>query len=91
MGAANSVEYRLMGALFSSPSIPATPAIPPAPPAATPPTMANPAVSMAGNNQRAMAAAAAGAAMGGTVTNVGGPGGLTGANQPTTAARSLLG
>ena len=79
-----------MGALFGG-GAPSAPVIPPAPPAATPPTMANPAVSMAGNNQRAMAAAAVGAGYGGTLTNSGGAQGLVGTEAPQTAGRSLLG
>ncbi len=71
-----------MGSLFSGP--PSAPAIPVIPPAATPATMATPEVAVAGQNQRAKAAAAAGAMTdGGT-----GPQAL---QPPKTAAATLLG
>jgi hypothetical protein len=79
-----------LGALFSSPSIPTPPVIPPAPPAATPPTLANPSVNMAGANQRAMAAAAAGQGFGSTLTNQGGAAGIPDSSVQT-SQRSLLG
>lgn len=78
-----------MGALFGGGGgAPSAPPVPPVPPAASPATLANPSVSMAGVNQRQQAAAAAGAGFNGTIQNQGGPGGL----QPTsTAGKSLLG
>jgi hypothetical protein len=80
-------DRRCWGALFGgSPSVPT---VPPVPPAAIPPTLANPAVSMAGINQR-NAAAAAGGAFSGTLTNAGGAAGLVPGPQ-TTAGKSLLG
>jgi hypothetical protein len=72
---------------FGSPKVPSVP-VPP--PAAAPPTLANPAVSMAAANQRAMAAAAAGAGFAGTLENAGGAQGLTPPTNQLTA-RSLLG
>lgn len=60
---------------------PSIPAVPAAPPAAAPATLANPAVSMAGNNQKAAAAAAA-IASGMSPTNMG---------APATATSKLLG
>lgn len=77
-----------MGFLFGGG--PSVPSIPPAPAAAAPPTLANPAVSMAGATQRSAAAAAAGSGFGGTVTNQGGGQGLIPTTQQT-GARSLLG
>lgn len=63
--------------------------MPPAPPPpANPPTVANPAVAQALMGQR-RAAAGAGAAFGGTVTNQGGAGGL--AAPVNQAPKSLLG
>lgn len=73
-----------MSSLFSSP--PSPPAIPIPPPAANTPTMANAGVQASGASQRARAAAGA---AGGTVTNTGGPRGLTEA--ASSAPRSLLG
>lgn len=78
-----------MGGLFSHPSIPQAPPVPPAPPAAPPPSLSNPTVAQSASVQRARAAAAAGGGLSGTITNVGGAGGLT--QGVDTAPRSLLG
>lgn len=79
-----------MGALFGGGggSAPVVPPVPPVPPSASPATLANPAVSMAGATQRSRAAAAAGAGFDNTLTNTGGPGGLVPAQ---TSGKSLLG
>lgn len=66
---------------------PSVPPPPPLPPAAIPPTMANPQVNKAGNSQRT--AAAAGAALEGTLKNEGGAAGLT--PQPDQQALKTLG
>ncbi len=73
---------------FLSPPKVSAPVIPPAPPAANPPVLANPAVSGANANQRAMAAVAAGAGDSGTLTNTGGSSGQT---QPDVSKSKLLG
>ena len=85
---AHLLDWLPLVALFGGgPSAPATPVLPPA---AAPPTLANPAVSMAGADQRSKAAAAAGAGFDSTLTNVGGAQGLQPAADQT-AKRSLLG
>lgn len=74
-----------MGTLLAGHS-PKAPKIKPPPPPANPPTIANPAVTAAGNQATARARAAAGGGMSGTV--VSGPKGL---EAPPVAQASLLG
>lgn len=71
---------------FLSPSVPSAPPVPTPPPAAAPATLASPQAEMAGQNQRARAAAAAGMLSNSSVLTS--PQGVTQA--PNRAGASLL-